>query len=431
MRIRRGAVAAALCGAVDALALTIDDRVFVHPAAARLPTATYRELIAHEIVHVLQYRRAARVGLRPAAAVSDDADAAEREARALAPRLARGTAIRVSATPAARAQRKTMDNLKGLLGSSMYNDVAVPIRGLLGADRDHAIAFSYELADVYKTLQGYVDAAGAKRGDLSTIASFFLRSKRSKNAKLLGKDVEGVTRWLAEITTACSDKGMTKGDIGLLMLATAKRTWQANQLRKILQDSAGSLGVGDATYPRIARWMYNFAFYHTGELDPGKMRFASDKSIRVPRPAGGTRTVMLFQNRVKHIVSGHTFRHYVLDDEQIGNLSRAKDGVQSFYPVDYSDLEVAADVEAALLNGPDVRQKLAAENKHFFDVTAPYHLTLSLGYSKNNVARLDTAFPRRQIGQPNTHRIPEKILESIYSLMAQGLGLKTLKQARN
>ena len=43
--------------------------------------------------------------------------------------------------------------------------------------------------------------------------------------------------------------------------------------------------------------------------------------------------------------------------------------------------------------------------------------------------KVGTAFPGI-ISQPNTHRIPEKILQSIYSLMAQGLGLATLKKAK-
>ena len=430
VHIRRDAGAAALCGAAHALALTIEDRVFVHPAAARLPAAAYRELVAHEIVHVLQHRRAVRLGRRPTAALSDDADASEREARVLAPRLAAGEAIAVCALPTAHVQRKTMDNLKGLLGSSVYNEVAVSIRPLQGDEREHAINFNYALADVYQDLEEYVAAAGVKEGTLDSIARYFVQSKLSKNAKLLDQNVKTVTAWVAEIKTACKGTGMSKGDVGLLLLAAARRNWQASQLRKIIQESAGSIGVGDATYSRIARWMYNFAFHHRGEIALADMRFNADKPLSVPRPAGGPRTVMLFQNRVKHIVSGHTFRYYVLDDEQIENLARAHDGVQSFYPVHYTDAQVAADVESALLNAPEVGGKLAASNGGFFNVATPYHLRLSLAYSTNGVARLSTGFPGPAIAQPNTHRIPEKILESIYSLMAQGLGLQTLKQAR-
>lgn len=431
VQIRRDADAARRCDAADALALAIDDHVFVHPRAARLPDGAYRTLIAHEVVHVLQHRRAARLGVRPAAALSDDADASEREARTLAPQLAAGAAIAVSALPSARVQRhKTMDNLKSLLGTSVYNEVATSVRKLDGDARSHAINFNYALADVYKDLEPYVQQAAVKEGNLDTIAQFFVKSKLSKSAQLLDKNVKAVGEWVDEIKLAAKDTGMTKGDIGKLMLAGAKRNWQATQLRKIIKDSAGSIGVGDATYPRVADWMYKFAFHHRGEIKLGDMRFNADKPISVPQPPGLPRTVMLFQNRVKHIVSGHTFRHYVLDDEQIENLSRAKDGVQSFYPLEYTELEIAADVETALLNAPEVRQKLGAGGTNFFNTAAPYHLRMSLAFSGGGVARLSTAFPSPTIAQPNTHRIPEKILEAIYSLMAQGLGMKTLKQAK-
>ena len=46
------------------------------------------------------------------------------------------------------------------------------------------------------------------------------------------------------------------------------------------------------------------------------------------------------------------------------------------------------------------------------------------------MGRVSTAFPSGAIAQANAHRIPEKILEAIYSLMAQGLGMTTLKQAK-
>ncbi len=69
-------------------------------------------------------------------------------------------------------------------------------------------------------------------------------------------------------------------------------------------------------------------------------------------------------------------------------------------------------------------------NASFFNIAAPYHLRLAFAFSANGVGRVSTAIPSGAIAQPNAHRIPEKILEAIYSLMAQGLGLTTLKQTK-
>ena len=176
--------------------------------------------------------------------------------------------------------------------------------------------------------------------------------------------------------------------------------------------------------------MYNFAFYFKGEMALGDMKYNADKTVRVNLGPGQAVNVWIYQNRIKHIIDGHTFTYYVLSDEVVENLGRSAAGIQSFYAVNYDDLRIAQDIEAALLNSPAVHQRLRNRAGGFFDVAAPYHLRMCLTFSQAGVPRVATAFPSATIGQMNANRIPETILESIYSLMAQGLGLRTLRQAR-
>lgn len=426
MRIVTDVHAAACCNAAGALALTVGNTILVHPAASALPEMAYRELIAHEVIHVVQNRRAAHRHRRPQRTLSTASDAAEREARRLAVRLAAGQPVRVRATPVAVVQRATMDNLKSYLPPQVYNDIAPIIRDKTGGERDHAINFCYALADTFTELQSYVQEANAPLGDVGVFSTFFVNSKLGKSAGVLDRNVRAANDWVAEIKGACHGRGMSKADIGILLLAAAKRNWQSSQLRKVFEDSEGSIGIGDATYPRIARWMYNFAFYHRGELTDGKMRVTGDKSVNV-HTGHGTRSVMLYKNRIKHVIDGHTFRYYVLDDDQVSNLMRSSSGIQSFYPVHYTDLDVATDVESAVLNAAQAKQALHAGSSQFFTASAPYHLRMSFNYSGAGNARLGTAYPSEQLGQQNAHRIPQTVLQSIYSLMAQGLGLRTLR----
>lgn len=429
--VRCDAHAAWLCQALGAAALTLGDQILVHPLLADLPESVRREVLAHEVIHVLQNRRAAGDDAAALRMWSSDDDAAEREARSLGPRLARGEAVRVRAVPSARYQCITMDQLKTSMSASVYNEVAVSVRKQSDpAVKQHALDFNYALADVYAELQTYVTAANPARGSLETIATYFVERRRSKSANLIDRDVKGIKEWMAEMKLAFANKGLSDGDKGRLFLAVARRNWAATQLRKLLDDSSGSIGRGDASYPKIALWMYYFAFYHKGAIDASKMRFNTDKTIATPRAGGGTRAIKLFQNRIEHIVGGHTFTNYVLDDEDVGNLNRAYNGIQTFYAIEADDLSIAADIEAALLNAAEVRPKVQNGDAGFFNIAAPYHLRMAFAFSNAGVGRVSTAFPSGVIAQPNAHRIPEKILEAIYSLMAQGLGLTTLKQAK-
>lgn len=63
------------------------------------------------------------------------------------------------------------------------------------------------------------------------------------------------------------------------------------------------------------------------------------------------------------------------------NLSRAFNGVQTFYAIDYDDLRIAADIEAALLNAPEVRPKVQNGTAGFFNIAAPYHLRMALAFA--------------------------------------------------
>ena len=96
--IRRDATAAAVTQAASARAVTIGDTIHFGPEMYRPDTADGRELIAHELVHVAQGRIGHASG--PAAEA-----AAEREARELAPRIARngwsGVRVRAPAIPVA------------------------------------------------------------------------------------------------------------------------------------------------------------------------------------------------------------------------------------------------------------------------------------------------------------------------------------------
>lgn len=429
--VRCDALTASSCESAGAAALTVGERILVHPLLSRLPECVRREVLAHELIHVLQNRRAASEALAVRHWLSADGDAAEREARSLGPRLARGESVRVTAAPGAWLQCVTMDQLKTSMSASVYNEVAASVRRQTDAGvKQHALDFNYALADVYAELQTYVTAANPARGSLDTIATYFVERRRSKSTNLLERDVKGIKEWMAEMKLAFANKGLSDGDKGRLFLAVARRNWAATQLRKLLDDSSGSIGRGDASYPKIALWMYYFAFYHKGAIDASKMRFNADKTIATPRPGGGTRPIKLFQNRIEHIVGGHTFTNYVLDDEDVGNLNRAFNGIQTFYAIEADDLSIAADIEAALLNAAEVRQKVQNSDTGFFNIAAPYHLRMAFAFSGGGVGRVSTAFPSGVIAQPNAHRIPEKVLEAIYSLMAQGLGLTTLKQAK-
>ena len=431
VHVQCGDFAASLCQAAGAVAVTAGEQIFIHPGLSAAPAAVWRAVLAHEVIHVLQNRRAASVGRAARRLRSADDDLAEREARSLGPQLARGGSVRVTAVPSAWLQCVTMDSLKTAMSASVYNEVAVSIRNQSDPGvKQHALDFNYALADVYTELQGYVTAANPARGSLATIANYFVERRRSKATNLIAKDVAGIKTWMAEMKLAFANKGMADADKGRLFLAVARRNWAAAQLRKLLDDSTGSIGRGDATYPKVALWMYYFAFYHKGAIDVGTMRFNADKTIATPRPGGGTRAIKLFQNRIEHILAGHTFTHYVLDDSDVGNLNRAYNGIQTFYAIEADDLSIATDIEAALLNAAEVRPKVQNSDSSFFNIAAPYHLRMALAFSGGGVGRVSTAFPSGVIAQPNAHRIPEKILEAIYSLMAQGLGLTTLKQAK-
>lgn len=429
--VRCDALSAKICDATSSAAITVGEQILVHPMLCDLPESVRREVLAHEVAHVLQNRRAGSARADARRLLSSDDDPAEREARSLGPRLARGESVRVSAVPSARLQCVTMDQLKTTMSASVYNEVAASVRRQSDpAVKQHALDFNYALADVYTELQSYVTAANPARGSLDTIATYFVERRRSKSANLIDRDVKGIKDWVAEMKLAFANKGLADADKGRLFLAVARRNWAASQLRKLLDDSTGSIGRGDATYPKIALWMYYFAFYHKGAIDASTMRFNVDKTIATPRAGGGTRPIKIFQNRIEHILGGHTFTHYVLDDTDVGNLNRAFNGIQTFYDIDANDLSIAADIEAALLNAAEVRQKVQNSDSSFFNIAAPYHLRMAFAFSSGGVGRVSTAFPSGVIAQPNAHRIPEKILEAIYSLMAQGLGLTTLKQAK-
>lgn len=191
------------------MALTIGEAIFVDPRfAAVAPPAAYREVLAHEVVHVLQNRLAALDTSPATACFSTVDDATEREARALGRRLAAGEAICVSARPRALVQCVTMDSLKGLLGASVYNEVAVSIRKQTDAAvKQHAIDFCYELADVFTELQGYVTAANPARGSLATIATYIVERRRSKSTSLIAKDVAGIGEWMKEMKLAFANIG--------------------------------------------------------------------------------------------------------------------------------------------------------------------------------------------------------------------------------
>lgn len=429
--VRCDSLSARICHAAGGAAVTVGDQILAHPLLSDLPESVRRDVLAHEVIHVLQNRRAAGEGSAARRVLSSDDDTAEHEARSLGPRLARGESVRVTAVPNAWCQCVTMDQLKTTMSASVYNEVAASVRRQTDpAVKQHALDFNYALADVYAELQTYVAAANPARGSLDTIANYFVERRRSKSTNLIDKDVKGIKDWMAEMKQAFANKGLADADKGRLFLAVARRNWAATQLRKLLDDASGSIGRGDASYPKIALWMYYFAFYHKGAIDTSTMRFNTDKTIATPRAGGGTRAIKLFQNRIEHIVGGHTFTHYVLDDTDVGNLNRAYNGIQTFYGIEANDLSIAADIEAALLNAAEVPPKVQNSDSSFFNVAAPYHLRMAFAFSGGGVGRVSTAFPSGVIAQPNAHRIPEKVLEAIYSLMAQGLGLTTLKQAR-
>jgi hypothetical protein len=90
VHVQCGDFAASLCQAAGAVAVTAGEQIFIHPGLSAAPAAVWRAVLAHEVIHVLQNRRAASVGRAARRLRSADDDLAEREARSLGPQLARG-----------------------------------------------------------------------------------------------------------------------------------------------------------------------------------------------------------------------------------------------------------------------------------------------------------------------------------------------------
>jgi hypothetical protein len=107
VRVHTDGAAASSSDAVGAKAYTTGSDIVFAPGRFKPETPAGRELLAHELVHVVQGRHAAAAPVRT---LSERGDPAEAEADALAPRLASSRSAQpVRATPAARIQRVTDD----------------------------------------------------------------------------------------------------------------------------------------------------------------------------------------------------------------------------------------------------------------------------------------------------------------------------------
>ncbi|MCG8423069.1 MAG: DUF4157 domain-containing protein [Proteobacteria bacterium] len=93
-----------------------------------------RELVAHELTHVVQFRQAGRTTGSVAAkgGVSNPGDAAEREANALARRAAQGHVVTVSARPGVGLHRSLQDNIRRAL---RRDDAPMEVRVILAWSR--------------------------------------------------------------------------------------------------------------------------------------------------------------------------------------------------------------------------------------------------------------------------------------------------------
>jgi hypothetical protein len=101
VRVHTDATAAMLSHSVDAYAFTSGSHIFFSAGGYAPGSSAGRELIAHETVHVAQQQQGAR--LQTSGRVSDPSDAAEVEARRLAP----GLAGAMGATPSAARPTET------------------------------------------------------------------------------------------------------------------------------------------------------------------------------------------------------------------------------------------------------------------------------------------------------------------------------------
>ncbi|MEZ4360907.1 MAG: DUF4157 domain-containing protein [Kofleriaceae bacterium] len=101
VRIHLDSEAAAAASAIKARAFTIADHIFFRPGAFAPETAEGRELLAHELTHVLQWR-AGRVPTAPTPQTSDPRDGLEREAED----VGRQVAARASAPPPAEGRAR-------------------------------------------------------------------------------------------------------------------------------------------------------------------------------------------------------------------------------------------------------------------------------------------------------------------------------------
>jgi hypothetical protein len=308
--------------------------------------------------------------------------------------------------------------MKTYLGTQKYSDLMEVVRT---ADDQLAVANM-----VYDTLEEL------EKGDATVAWKTFRAFCLSRKASAAGNVTKGMGKvegWLKAVRGAFSQLGgLTDAAKGKLLLAGMKREWEGTKYAKLIKDCANLAGSGDATAVRMADWFYYFAFLWQEPVDLGSIAIAAN--ARVVVQGVGVVWVNIYDNRIKHITDGHTFGYYVFDQEEVGNLERAMDGVQTFWPKDYDWNDVYADVKTALENDAAVKNKLQAGAAGWVNATTPSHIRLSLVRSGTGVYRVSTAFPGN-IAQPDTHRIPQTFLKYIYELMAPGLGMATLKSVKS
>jgi hypothetical protein len=305
------------------------------------------------------------------------------------------------------------------LGAAQANELKQALRGvddlLATADRLHliwALLKNGDADNAMKTFRAFCESRTAGAGGNAT------------------KGMDRVEKWLQTVCGAFDSLGgLTDAAKGKLLLAGMKREWEAQYYAKRIKDCANLAGSGDATATRMADWFYYFAFLWQRPLDPANIAVPAN-APQVVLPTGAVVSVVLFPDRIQHITDGHTFAHYVFDQQEVDNLERAVNGIQSFWPKDYGWNAVYADVKNALENDPVIKNTLQANGTGWVDVTTPSHIRLDLRRSANGVYRVNTAFPAN-IAQPDTHRIPQTFLKYIYELMAPGLGMATLKSVKN
>jgi hypothetical protein len=429
-----GPIARCCCAALGSAAFTAGSTIFFAEEPADVSDGAFRELLSHELVHVVQNRRRVAGVWR-----SRPQDDAELEAAELAPHIASGRRVKVTCGPAGVLQGaaaapawpqtiRNLDELKSWMDGGAYTEAQTVLRDLSPADR---ASFGKAINELYKADADLTkkvcrllrSLAGGPGQAMTALVVRELQPSSLPDVKAFVEALDQIgnkAHWLQQMVEAATVYPIPDADKAALWLATARGGWMPQkalkEYKKVNTVTQGSPVLSPSGFIRY--WDF-LSRNHTALTDGNKWA----TSVMVPL-AVGSATVWIPGHKIIHYVEGHTLKYF---KTKKSNFTRSRTTrMMSFWPPVKKTSAIVNDARTALLNNAGIRDELAKSAAEWpvgrdgggIDVDNPYPLHLGFHRKNESEFNLTQFYPNVDAAAGNTAiLLHEEMVIAVFSVL--------------